>query len=136
MIREYSDNDFNSVTALGRDADMDFKLTLSPVSKCFVYELDDNVVGFIVADIFEDRAEIIDIVVDVLYRNRKIGDELLKHVINLSKNNGCDNITLEVKVDNSIAIKLYKNNDFKTVSIRKRYYSNGSVDAYLMLRKL
>lgn len=136
MIREYNEKDFNIVTALGRDIDMDFKLNLSPVSKCFVYEVDENVVGFVVADIFDDRSEIIDIVVDILYRNKKIGDKLLKHVIDLSKSNGCDNITLEVKVNNEPAIKLYKNNEFKIVSIRKKYYANGTIDAYLMQRKL
>ena len=136
MIREYNEKDFNIVTALGRDIDMDFKLNLSPVSKCFVYEVDENVVGFVVADIFDDRSEIIDIVVDILYRNKKIGDKLLKHVIDLSKSNGCDNITLEVKVNNEPAIKLYKNNEFKIVSIRKKYYAKGTIDAYLMQRKL
>lgn len=133
MIRDYKDSDFTIVTALGRDIDIDFKLSLSPVSKCFVYEDSNEVVGFIIADIFEDRAEIIDIAVDVMHRNNKIGDKLVKHIIELSKN--CDNITLEVRDNNNAAIKLYKNNGFKTVSIRKKYYSNGTVDALLMQRK-
>ena len=136
MIREYIDSDFNIVTGLGRDIDSNFKLNLSPVSKCFVYEIDNEVIGMIIADIFDDRAEIIDISVDVMFRNKKIGDELVKHIINLCKTNGCDNITLEVRIDNKSAIKLYQNNNFKVISIRKKYYSNGTVDAYLMQRKL
>jgi len=136
MIREYTDKDFNVVTALGRDIDSTFKLNLSPVSRCFVYEIDEEVVGMIIADIFDDRSEIIDISVDVMYRNRKIGDELVKYIIDLSKDNNCKDITLEVKVNNDAAIKLYKNNNFKVISIRKRYYKDGSIDAYLMQRKL
>ena len=134
MLREYRDSDYTVVTILGRDIDINYKFNLSPVSKCFVYEEDDEVVGFIIADIFEDRAEIIDIAVDVMHRNKKIGDKLVKYIIELSKN--CDNITLEVRDNNKAAIKLYKNNGFKTVSIRKKYYSNGTVDALLMQRKL
>ena len=136
MIREYIDNDYNIVNVLGRDIEPTFKLNLSPVSKCFVYEDSNNVVGFIIADIFDDRAEIIDVAVDVMYRNKKIGDKLVKYIIELSKNNGCDNITLEVRVNNEPAIKLYKNNEFKVISIRKKYYSKGTIDAYLMQRKL
>ena len=134
MIREYKDSDYTIVNVLGRDIDADYKFNLSPVSKCFVYEEGEEVVGFIIADIFDDRAEIVDIAVEVMHRNVKIGDKLLKYVINLCKN--CDNITLEVRDNNKAAIKLYKNNGFKTVSIRKKYYSNGSIDALLMQRKM
>lgn len=72
----------------------------------------------------------------MLYRNKKIGDLLVKKIIDISSSKGCDNITLEVKTNNEPAIKLYKNNGFKIISVRKKYYSNGTIDAYLMQRKL
>lgn len=136
MIKEYVDEYYNDVLVLGREISEDYKFNLSTVSKCFVYLKNDEVVGFILIDMFDDRAEIIDVAVSLLYRNKKIGDKLIKYVVELCKNNGCDNITLEVKVNNKPAIKLYENNDFKVVSIRKKYYSNGKIDAYLMSRKL
>ena len=136
MIKEYKKENYNSVLVLGREIKDDYELSFSPVSKCYIYEENDEIVGFIIADIFDDRAEIIDVAVDVMYRNKKIGDKLVKYVIDLSKENGCESITLEVKVTNKPALKLYKNNDFEIVSIRKKYYSNGTIDAYLMSRKL
>lgn len=136
MIKEYKEEYYNSVLVLGREIKDDYELSFSPVSKCFIYEENEEIVGFIIADIFEDRAEIIDVAVDVMYRNKKIGDKLIKYVIDLSKNNGCESITLEVKVTNKPALKLYKNNNFEIVSIRKKYYANGTIDAYLMSRKL
>ena len=136
MIKEYKKEYHNSVLVLGREIKDDYELSFSPVSKCFIYEENDEIVGFIIADIFEDRAEIIDVAVDVMYRNKKIGDKLVKYVVDLSKENGCESITLEVKVTNKTALKLYKNNGFEIVSIRKKYYSNGTIDAYLMSRKL
>lgn len=136
MIREYIEADFNSVNVIGRDINANFNLIFSPASKCYVYVEDDMVVGFVLFDILQDRAEIIDIGVLLLYRNRKIGDKLLKHALNVCKDNGCESMTLEVRVDNTLAIKLYKANDFKVLSVRKRYYSNGDIDAYLMSRKL
>lgn len=136
MIKEYKKEYYNDVLVLGREIKDDYELSFSPVSKCFIYEENDEIVGFIIADIFEDRAEIIDVAVEVMHRNKKIGDSLIKHIIDLSKEIGCDSITLEVKVTNKPALKLYKNNNFEIVSIRKKYYSNGTVDAYLMSRKL
>ena len=123
MIKEYKEEYFNRVLVLGREIKDDYELSFSSVSKCFIYEEDEEIVGFIIADIFEDRAEIIDVAVDVMYRNKKIGDKLIKHVIDLSKNSRCESITLEVKVTNKPALKLYKNNNFEIVSIRKKYYS-------------
>ena len=113
MIKEYSEKYFNYVNVLGREISSNYILNLSPVSKCFVYEEDEEIVGFILIDLFDDRAEVIDIAVSLLYRNKKIGDKLLKHIIEICKNKGCENITLEVKVNNQPAIKLYKNNGFK-----------------------
>ena len=96
----------------------------------------DEVIGFVIVDVFDDRAEIIDIAVDLMHRNKKIGDDLLKHAIEVAKENGCTSISLEVKNSNKPAIKLYTNNGFKVGTIRKKYYSNGTEDAYLMVRKL
>ena len=104
MIKEYKDENFNNVLVLGREIKDNYEVSFSPVSKCFVYELDEEIVGFIIADIFEDRAEIIDVAVDVMYRNKKIGDKLIKYIIDLSKNSGCKNITLEVKVTSDFNI--------------------------------
>ena len=106
MIKEYSEKYFNYVNVLGREISSNYILNLSPVSKCFVYEEDEEIVGFILIDLFDDRAEVIDIAVSLLYRNKKIGDKLLKHIIEICKNKGCENITLEEKVNNQPAIKL------------------------------
>ena len=136
MIREYELTDFNSVCVLGRDINLDYTFKLSPVGKCYVYEQDDNVVGFAIVDLFDDRSELIDIVVALAHRNKKIGRKLLERVIEESKKNGCKSISLEVRCDNDFAIRLYKSLGFKTSNIRKKYYSNGSIDAYVMHREL
>ena len=113
MIREYKESDYNAVNVLGREINPDYFIKFNSVSKCFVYEENEEVVGFILIDMFSDRAEIIDVAVEVMHRNNKIGDKLVKYVIDLCKNN-----------------------DFRVVSIRKKYYSTGTIDANLMQRKL
>lgn len=136
MIRDYQEKDFNSVSILGRDINSDYVFSMNEVGKCFVYEFENEVVGFAVVDLFEDRSELIDIAVALAHRNKGIGKKLVEKVINESKNNGCKSITLEVKCNNDFAITLYKNSGFKLKNIRKKYYSNGTVDAYLMYREL
>lgn len=136
MIREYNEKDFNSVCILGRDINLDYIFKLSTVGKCYVYDNDGEVVGFAIVDLFEDRSELIDICVALAHRNKKIGRKLLEKVIEVSTKNGCKSISLEVRCDNDFAIKLYKSLGFKTSNIRKKYYSKGSVDAYVMHREL
>ena len=65
------------------------------------------------------------------YQDMGIGNKLLKRVMELSTNK--ENITLEVKEDNTPAIKLYLKNGFVKTAIREAYY-NG-VDGILMERK-
>ena len=91
------------------------------------YYDNNELVGFL---IFNKSYEIIDllyIVVDVIYRKKGIGSELLKYLID---NSICEKILLEVRCDNSNAIKLYKKYNFKIINIRKKYYETQ--DAYVM----
>jgi len=136
MIREYEDKDFNPVSIIGRDITLDYTFKLSPAGKCYVYELGKEVVGFAIVDLLGDRSELIDLCVAPLYRHKGIGNILLNKVIDISKENKCENITLEVKLDNTFAINLYKKNEFRIANIRKKYYNNGSIDAYVMQREL
>lgn len=97
--------------------------------KFFVYK-EQQIIGYIVVDIIYERMEIIDVFVNESFRNRKIGTNMLKYVIEKAKSLNLCNITLEVNVNNKYAIKLYENNGFKKVALRKSYY-NGE-DGLLM----
>lgn len=136
MIREYSNKDINIINILGRDLKPDYLFKLNNVGKCYIYEVEDESVGFISFDMYDDRAEIIDLVVHINHRKKGIGYELVSNAIDLCKDNGCKSITLEVRCDNKPAIELYKKCGFKIISTRKRYYDNGQVDAHLMFREL
>ncbi len=96
----------------------------------FGYFVKNKLVAFINYTVYYERAEINYIFVIEEYRRKKIADKLLKFVI---KNNYyLDNITLEVRISNNAAIKLYEKNNFKKCTIRKNYYKNE--DAILMIK--
>ena len=82
-------------------------------------------------DIIYDRCEIIDVYTVEKFRNMGIATKLINEIINDYEIN---NITLEVSVDNCVAIKLYEMLGFKSVALRKEYY-NGT-DAFLMLKEV
>ena len=69
------------------------------------------------------------------YKNYKIGTELLKELIKMAKKEKIEFLTLEVNVNNKIAINLYKKYNFKEVGTRKKYYK-GLDDATIMTLKL
>lgn len=85
--------------------------------------------------VYED-AEITNIAVLPEMQNRHIATDVLKEIIHEAKSLGCRKITLEVRVSNEKAQKLYDKFGFETVSIRKRYYRDNNEDALLMLKTL
>ena len=119
MIKKISSDDLKDFELLNEN---------NPYSNYIGYFYDDEITGYIEYLTIYDRIEISNIFVKDEYRNRKIGTNMLKYLIDISK--GFINITLEVKEDNIYAIKLYENLGFKKVATREGYY-NG-VDGILM----
>ena len=101
-----------------------------PYRNCFNHFIKDIKVGYITYDLIYDKIEIVDIFVEEKYRNKKIATDLMKKVVSLAKEKKCLNITLEVSVNNLIAIKLYKKLGFKEIAKRVGYYDG--VDGILM----
>lgn len=123
MIKECNDIEYlNTLSS--------YNITLNPFNKILVYVKDDNILGFVDYSKMYENMEINYIFVLGEYRNKGIASKLLKYIID---NNDFSNITLEVNINNTNAIKLYEKFNFKTISIRKGYY-NG-IDAYLMERR-
>lgn len=101
-----------------------------PFSKRLEYKEANLSIGFLDYSLIYDRIEIDNINVLEEYRNKKIGTQLLEHLIKISKEKEVKNITLEVRKSNKVARHLYKKIGFKEVAIRKYYY--GDEDAILM----
>lgn len=94
-------------------------------------KLNNKIIGFAGIKDTVDQMEITNIVVKKDFRNKGIGNTLLKELINLSKKSKKKQIILEVNVTNIPAIKLYEKNGFKKIGLRKKYYNN-TYDANIM----
>ena len=107
----------------------------NPNSKYIVAIIDDQIVGYAGIWSILDEAHITNIVVKKDKRNNKIGTKLLEELIKMSKEEKIKVLTLEVNVNNKIAINLYKKYNFKEVGKRKKYYK-GIDDAIIMTAEL
>ena len=94
-----------------------------------LYEEDNEILGYIYYSDIYDRVEINQFEIDLIHRNCGKGKKFLKKFIETVDKD----ITLEVKIDNNPAIKVYEDNDFKRMAIRKGYYKG--IDGILMERK-
>lgn len=83
-----------------------------------------------------DEAHITNIAILPEYRGRKLGEALLKKVMEISKAKGAETATLEVRVSNTAARSLYKKLGFQEGGIRKRYYTDNQEDGIVMWVKL
>ena len=94
----------------------------------FVLE-DEGFIGYISLWHDEDKAQVESIIIND--KNKGYGQILFRYALDFL--NGYI-ITLEVRKSNSVAIHIYEKYGFKTVTVRKKYYSNNE-DALLMLKE-
>ena len=79
-----------------------------------------------------DEAHITTFAVHPRYRRRRIGERLLLALIDLSADRHAREATLEVRLSNIAARRLYEKYGFRPVGIRPRYYSDNQEDALIM----
>lgn len=79
-----------------------------------------------------DEAHVTTIGIDVPFRGRGLGEALLLKLLDESVRRGANLLTLEVRISNEGAIRLYEKYGFSVHGVRPRYYSDNGEDAYLM----
>ncbi|MBR6523113.1 MAG: ribosomal protein S18-alanine N-acetyltransferase [Clostridia bacterium] len=96
----------------------------------FVALSDNRPIGFGGVQKVLDEAYITNIAVKKEARRKGVGKALLKAIINHCADSSF--VSLEVRVSNSAAIKLYEKSGFVSQGIRKNFYSHPSEDANIM----
>jgi ribosomal-protein-alanine N-acetyltransferase len=79
-----------------------------------------------------DEAEVLTIAVDPAREGRGLGRVLLTELLREAARRGCDDVVLEVRVDNDRAQRLYGRFGFTGIGVRKGYYQPMNVDALVM----
>ncbi len=101
----------------------------------FIAEANGDIAGYIGIDTVLDEGYITNIAVFPEHRKKGIASALLAHTENFAKENKLSFITLEVRVSNSPAIKLYEKHGFETAGKRKNFYINPTEDALILTKR-
>ncbi len=88
--------------------------------------------GFIGVWALPDEAHIVTIAVRDSHRRQGIGEMLLIAALDLAREKTQPLVTLEVRVSNGAAIRLYEKYGFEQAGLRPRYYSDNKEDAYIL----
>ncbi len=91
-----------------------------------------SVTGYAGLWLMTDESHITTIAVDPDFQGNGIGELLLVALIDRSQQIGARWLTLEVRVSNTGAQKLYEKYTFKEMGLRRRYYSDNGEDALVM----
>lgn len=91
---------------------------------------DDSIVAYAGLLIVEDDAHITTVAVDPHARQKRIGTHLMIDLVDRALAIGAKHLTLEVRVSNSAARRLYERFGFAPVGVRKDYYRDE--DALVM----
>ena len=104
------------------------------VSRFFVCLKDKEVIGYAGMHIMSGECYIDNIAVKMSHRRQKIGEALLKTLIETAKAENGEFISLEVRKSNAAAISLYEKYGFKNVGVRKNFYDLPTEDAIIMTK--
>ena len=93
---------------------------------------DGRVVGYIMYWQIRDEVQINNVAVHPDFRGKGIGEAAMRLVLKEVREKGATFATLEVRVSNAAAVRLYEMLGFKILGTRKGYYTNPVEDAYVM----
>ena len=82
-----------------------------------------------------DESHVTNIAVLPEYRGLGVANVLVNGMIEMAKEMNVFNMTLEVRVSNESAIKLYEKHGFERNKIRPNYYKENNEDALIMWKK-
>ena len=93
-----------------------------------------ELLGYLIISRYVDAWHVMNLAVAPDYRRRRIAATLLERLFELTSNEVRRGYTLEVRVSNEVAIKLYEQAGFKARGIRRGYYTDNREDALIMWR--
>lgn len=97
-----------------------------------VVRIEGHVVAYAGMWLLVDEAHVTTFAVHPGWRRRRIGERLLLALLDLAADRHAREATLEVRLSNLAARRLYEKYGFRPVGLRPRYYSDDNEDALIM----
>jgi [ribosomal protein S18]-alanine N-acetyltransferase len=99
-------------------------------------QVSNKIAGYVLFWLLPEEIDIHNIAVHNGFRRQGIGRALLQRVIEQARRRDSLRVTLEVRVSNLAAQKLYESVGFVSQGLRKGYYSDDGEDALIMALEL
>ncbi len=105
---------------------------------CWVYQLDEHIIGHGVMSVAAGECHILNVCVHPRWQGQGLGRRILQRLLNIGRQHHADTAFLEVRTSNRAAIDLYLSSGFNEVGLRKGYYpgAHGREDALVFARDL
>lgn len=143
MIRRMIESDLDQVTALEQAifsdpwSRADFAAEVAAEGHCYlVVEEEGQILGYCGYWGVAGEAQIFNVAVRPESRGVGIGRKMMEALMAQGKEDGLTEFTLEVRISNEPAIRLYHGLGFEDVGIRRRFYQKPVEDALLMTARV
>jgi ribosomal-protein-alanine N-acetyltransferase len=141
-VRPVHWTDIEALAALERDVFTDdawsaatwwSELAARPRRSYVVHEGPDGTIdGYAGVDLGGEVADVMTMAVAPQARGAGLGRRLLDELVSRAEADAAAYLMLEVRADNTPAQKLYTARGFEVLTVRRRYYQPGDVDAHVM----
>jgi ribosomal-protein-alanine N-acetyltransferase len=108
------------------------ELTQNQFAQYIVMEYEGRLIGYGGMWIIIDEAHVTNIAITGDFRGKKLGSRLMAEMALRAYRLGAGRMTLEVRVSNTVAQRLYEKFGFEAVGVRPGYYSDNGEDAIIM----
>lgn len=105
-----------------------------PTSLCLGAFDGETLAAYVIVSRHVDAWHVMNVAVDDGYRRRGLARRLLRELFRRTWQDGTTGYTLEVRVSNHGAIRLYERMEFQPTGIRRGYYTDNREDALIMWR--
>lgn len=102
------------------------------ITEYLVAKTGDMYIGYAGMWIVVDEAHVTNVCTHPDYRRSGIATQLIKKLMEIAVAKKVNSMTLEVRVSNVSAMKLYEKMGFHIYGKRKNYYSDNGEDAYVL----
>jgi ribosomal-protein-alanine N-acetyltransferase len=103
-----------------------------PTSRCFGAFDGERLAGYLIVSRYVDAWHIMNVAVDEPYRRRGVAPFMLGELFAATAGDGTRGYTLEVRVSNHGAIRVYERLGFAPSGTRRGYYTDNREDALIM----
>lgn len=147
LLRKINDQDIKELIALERDVyfgetpwtkSVFLSEIHSPIPHLYICIVTkkEELAGFIGSRLIGNDTHITNIAVGTSFQNCGIGMLLIDEVEKFAITNDCGTLSLEVRLSNTDAQRLYRRLGFSARNIRRNYYTENNEDALDMIKRL